>query len=257
MTRFIQIAIAILLSVPVVAQERKAAFGFHAEPVLPSALFRITTDEVRVDDILFTTEPRPGFAFGAYLSVNISPKFLVESGINHMSRSYRISVKDDDFRETLDFRVVNFEMPLNLTYYVRLGPQLYMGHSAGFSFQFLPSNLRSIIDEKDTSGNRIFSLEQVSRRKYWMMPAFKGGIGLEYRTRDNGYFYIGPSYRLFTVLYWSQLFYNRGAVDIQNLEIKPIGDYFGITLRYVFPPTDLLIKEKNKKQQQPARHQRP
>jgi len=247
-----------MLSVQLGAQERKAAFGFQVEPVMPSALFRITTDEVRVGDILFTTEPKPGFAFGAYLSFNISPRFLIESGINHMSRAYRISVRDNDFRESLDFRVVNFEIPLNLTYYIRLGSQLYMGHSAGFSFQFLPSDLRSSIDEKDSSGNRIFSMEQFSRRKYWMMPAFKGGIGLEYRTQDNGFFYIGPSYRLFTELYWSQLFYNRGAVDIQNLEIKPIGDYFGITIRYVFEPTELLTREKKNKQQQPPRRpQRP
>ncbi|MBE0662593.1 MAG: hypothetical protein IH597_09010 [Bacteroidales bacterium] len=228
------------------AQERKAAFGLQIEPVIPSALFRISTVETQVGDVLFTIEPRPGIAYGAMISANLTPRFTIETGINSLSRDYKVSVIDGDFTKSLQFKVVNFEMPLNLTYYVRLGPKLYMGHSAGFSFQFLPSNLKTAVDEKDASGNTIYKLEQISRRRYFMMPAFKGGIRLEFRTENDGYFFIGPTYRLFTVLYRSQLFYFRGQVDIQNHDVKPIGDYFGITLRYVFPPGDLLVRDKTK-----------
>jgi hypothetical protein len=226
------------------AQERQVAFGLQIEPIIPSALFRITTDEVRAGDVLFATDPLPGFAYGAMLSFSFNNRFSIESGINYLSRDYKVSVYDGDFSSSLDFRVVNYEMPLNATYYVRLGPQLYMGHTAGLSLQFLPSNLRAARDERDADGNKIFSLEQVSRRKFWMMPAFKGGIGLEYRTENNGYFFIGPTYRLFTVLYRTQLFYFRDQTDIQNVDIKPIGDYFGITLRYVFAPTDLIRRQE-------------
>jgi hypothetical protein len=246
MPRIFFLILLVIFSAFASAQERKAAFGLQIEPVIPSALFRISTVESQVGNVLFTVEPRPGIAYGAMISANLTPRFTIETGINSLSRIYKVSVFDDDFSTSLQFKVVNFEIPLNLTYYVRLGPKLYMGHSAGFSLQFLPSNLKTTVDEKDTSGNTIFKLEQISRRRYFMMPAFKGGIGFEYRTQNDGYFFIGPTYRLFTVLYRSQLFYFRDQIDIQNLDVKPIGDYFGITVRYVFPPGDLLLRDKTK-----------
>lgn len=247
MNRIACILFILLISNTVLAEERKVAFGLQVEPIIPSALFRITTDEVRVGDVLFAAKPLPGFTYGAYLSINLNSRFSIETGINHLSRDYRISVADQDFNTSIQFRVVNFEMPLALTYYVRLGRQLYMGHTAGLSMQFLPSHLKSLTFEKDAAGDRIYSFEQISTRRYWMMPAFKGNIGLEFRTEDHGYFFIGPSYRLFTVLYRTQLYYFHGSnkVDIQNVEIKPIGDYFGITIRYVFPPSDLIRPRDN------------
>ena len=246
MTRFAFILGFMLLSLALLAEERKVAFGMQIEPIIPSALFRITTDEVRVGDILFTAKPVPGFTYGAFLSFNINSRFSVETGINHLSRDYRVSVNDQDFSTSVQFRVVNFEMPLALTYYVRLGRKFYMGHTAGLSMQFLPSHLKAVSLEKDAAGDRVFSFEQISTRRYWLMPAFKGNIGIEYRSDDHGYFYIGPSYRLFTVLYRTQLYYFNGpkSVDIQNVEIKPIGDYFGITIRYVFPPSERIRPKK-------------
>jgi len=246
MIRYSYIILFLFLPVLLFSQDKKVAFGFQIEPIIPSALFRITTDEVRVDDILFTSDPEPGVAFGAILSFNISPRFSLETGISQLSRKYRVSVFDDDLSESLQFSVLNFEMPLTMTYYVRLGRNIYMGHSAGVTAQFLPSHLKNNITVRDPSnGQELYAFQQVSLRKWFMMPAFKGGIGWEYRTPENGTFYIGPTYRLFSVLYNTELSYSRGNQPITQIRIKPIGDYFGITIRYVFPSTDLLQREKN------------
>lgn len=229
------------------SKTRKAAFGFEVRPIIPSAIFRIKTDVVKVDDVVFTISPRPGYTYGAFLSFNLSQRFSLETGINYINRDFRISVEDKNINTSLQFTADNYEMPLISSYYVRLGKNLYMGHSAGVSFQFLPSHLASIIKEKDSTGTVIRSLEQISRRKYWLMPAYRGGIGWEYRTEENGYIYLGTTYMLFTALYKTRLFYNRGQVDIKYLDVKPIGDFFGITVRYVFPPTDMFKREKSRR----------
>ncbi len=226
------------------AKTRKVAFGFEVKPIIPSAIFRIKTDVVKVDDVVFTISPMPGYTYGAFLSFNLSQRFSLETGINYINRDFSISVEDKDVKTSLQFTADNYEMPLIPTYYIRLGKNIYMGHSAGISFQILPSHLASIIKEKDSTGTITRSLEQISRRKYWLMPAYRGGIGWEYRTEENGYIYLGTTYMLFTALYKTRLFYNRGQVDIKYLDVKPIGDFFGITVRYVFPPTEMFKREK-------------
>ncbi|MDP2423717.1 MAG: hypothetical protein U1C46_02650 [Bacteroidales bacterium] len=234
------------ISIDSLSKNRKVAFGFEVRPIIPSALFRVSTDVVKAEDIVFTISPRPGYTYGAYLAFNLSRRFSIETGINYINRDFRITVDDGQLKTTLQFTADNYEIPLISTYYVRLGKNIYMGHSAGISMQFLPSHLASIVKEKDVTGTTISSLEQVSKRKYWIMPAFKGGIGWEYRSENNGYIYVGPAYLLFTALYKTRLFYHRDKVNIQHLDVKPIGDFFGITIRYVFPPTEMFTKNKGK-----------
>jgi hypothetical protein len=234
-----------LVSTLVQGQAQKTAvFGFQIEPIVPSDMFRIRTTTIEKDDVSFSINPKYGFVFGTYLAVNITERFTIESGISNINRDFTINAKESSESHLLRFTVKNFEIPLALTYYVRLSERVYMGHTLGISFQIPPSHLISRKKWVGTQGtNSIF--EQLSIRRYWVIPTYKGGIGFEYRTESNGIFYIGPVYHLFVPLYSTQITYRNNDIN-ELFHTKPIGDFFGIVFRYSFTPSPFLHKGKPK-----------
>lgn len=216
-------------------QEHAATFGFQLEPLIPSGLIRSNFVRVVVQDVEFVSNPRPGFGYGAHVSFRFKPRMAIETGINYLRRDTRITATETNgFTLDLEYTVDNFEIPLTFHYSLRLGERWYMDQGIGLSFQFLPSELKSRVFERDAQGASIYDFSQMSVRNYWVMPVFRGGIGLEYRTENIGSFYIGPVYRLFSTLYFTQIQYKHQDINITNLVIKPVGDYFSVVVRYVF-----------------------
>lgn len=250
------LALLLLLLMPFIAYpfnngdgpfKRTVNFGFQLEPIMPNRLFRIQTQDYEQNNVSFHVEPLPGISYGAVMQFGFTPKLSLETGINYLKRSYRISVDYNDFNPSLTFIADNYEIPLTLIYYVRLGDKLHMGHSVGFSFQILPSHLFSRRAETIGDGPAKYVLEQRSFRKYWLMPAFKGSFGFEYRTENNGSLFLGPVYHLFTPLYDTELYYMETQIGITaQKSVDAVGDYFGLVFRYSFPPT--LLHRKPKKQ---------
>ncbi len=230
------------------AQKKWATFGIHVEPIVPLEMFRIRSSEVIRESVKFTSKPLSGFTLGTHLSVELTPRFSIETGINYVSRNFLLSVEDGSFTDEINFKADNFEIPLTLTYYVKLSEKLFLGHSIGTSIQLIPSNLYSRNDKKNNTGTTTYSFNQFSQRKGTIVPIFKGAVGLEYRSKESGYFYVGPVYHLFAELYQTKLnYYNIStSKQIDNVVTKTIGDYFGIEIRYVFKPTELIVNKKNK-----------
>ncbi|NCC72552.1 MAG: hypothetical protein EOM06_04070 [Sphingobacteriia bacterium] len=219
------------------AQERKVTFGLQFEPLVPSGLIRSSNVSSFRPGVQFSTDPKPGYAYGAHVSFRLNRRMAIETGINHLIRDYRIRATEEDFEVDLEFTADNFEIPLTFNYFIRLGEKLYMDQSLGFSFQFLPVEFQSRVFEETSPGSTtyLYDFSQISVRNYWVMPVFRGGFGIEYRTEKNGGFYIGPVYRLFSTLYYTRILYTHGDININDLTIEPTGDYFGITFRYIFP----------------------
>jgi len=229
----------------VFSQAKTAKFGFHLEPIFPTKLFRVTEEIVTLENLEITTIPKEGFLFGGHLAINLTKNFAIESGINIINRDFQITAEESEKISSLQFTVHNYEMPLALTYFVRLGEKLYMGHTAGISFQFLPSNLISRQLEFLQPGGEKFLFEQRSYRRRWILPSYKGSVGFEYRSENAGHFYIGPVYHLFTPLYHTLIIYQHGTID-EGVRVKPVGDFFGVVLRYSFNPSPLNFSKKNK-----------
>jgi hypothetical protein len=219
----------------IVAQDLVVTFGLQVERLIPSDLFRSSNVRAFSQGVEFSSDPMPGFAYGAHVSFKLDDRLAIESGINHLIRDYRFTAKEEDDELALQFTADNFEIPLTFNYNLRLGEKLYIDQSIGFSFQFLPSEFQSRVRKLDESDKTIYDMSHISVRNYWVMPAFRGGFGLEYRTENSGSFYIGPVYRLFSTLYFSRIIYERGDTYVSDLDIKPTGDYFSIVFRYILP----------------------
>lgn len=236
----------VLSGLIVSAQNRTVVFGIHIEPVIPSRMFRIQTEDIIRDQVTFSIIPKTGYLFGTHLSVNVSRRFTLESGINLIKRDIDIQATEQNLNsKTLGFNIHNFEIPLASTFYVRLTNKLYMGQTVGFSFQMLPSHLTSKMSWTDSSGV-LSKFEQLSIRRSWFVPSFKGSVGFEYRTNENGFIYLGAVYHLFTKLYTTQITYKTSTID-EIFDVKPQSDFFGIILRYSFPPSPLMKNQKKVK----------
>lgn len=240
--------ILLLLSTYIYPQKQFATFGFHVEPIIPLEMFRIKSQTIVRENVTFNSKPLSGYTIGTHLSVELSPKFSLETGINYVTRNFLLDVQDGLFSDTIRMKADNFEIPFTLTYYVQLSERFFMGHSLGVSLQLIPSNLYTRNNERNQTYVLQWSFEQFSARKSPIIPTFKGGFGFEYRSKKDGYFYIGPVYHLFSELYRTNLnyYHKENGKDISRVRMKTVGDYFGINLRYVFPPSDLLRKNKEK-----------
>lgn len=236
--------VILLNSLIVNGQSNTVNFGFQIEPIIPNKLFRIEEQIYNESGVNFSITPNPGVSYGGVVQFGLNKRFALETGMNYLRRSFTIAVDDNGFKKDLTFVADNFEVPLSIIYYIRLGEKLYMGHSVGISFQLLPSSLYSRDAGDLVMGNEEYELEQISMRRYWVVPAFKGSFGFEYRTEKKGYFFMGPVYHLFTPLYYSRVNYSRNTTSVKGMKINAIGDYFGLVFRYSFPPSVLKKKEE-------------
>lgn len=237
------------------AQERKVSFGFQAEPIIPTRLFRITTDVTNVldsisgNEVSFSSTPRYGYAFGAILKFDFSQNFSFETGINYLVRSYKIEVNEPGYKVALKFNEDSYEIPLTAKYFIRLGENLYLGNSAGLSMIFIPGSLQTKAVKGAESDPDHYRFEQHSYIRRTMVPAFKGGFGLNFRFEDQSQLYLETHYRLFSVFYDTRLLYFNASTrtNQQNIRIKSIGDYFGFSIKYTLPPTQMIARKKMNK----------
>lgn len=237
------------------AQNTKVSFGFMAEPIVPTKLFRITSDVRTISDtnslneIIFTSTPRYGYAFGAVMKFDFTARFSFETGINYLVRNYKMEVQEPGYHILFDFNEDSYEIPLTAKYFLRLGKNLYLSNAVGLSMIMIPGSLQTKVVHGAENAPDHYRFQQHSFIMKTMVPAFKGGFGLNYRTEDKGQFYFETNYRLFSVFYDTRLEYFNAATqsDQVNIKIKSIGDYFGFSLKYTFPPTDIKVRQKKKK----------
>lgn len=255
MKRCAIVIFVLLFSLVAIAQDKKISFGFVGEPIIPTKLFRITkdvktiADSVSMNQIVFTSTPRYGYAFGAIMKIDYSPRLSFETGINYLVRNYKMEVEEPGYHISLSFNEDSYEIPLTVKYFLRLADRLYLSNAVGVSLIMIPGSVMTKVVNGAENSEDYYIFEQHSYIMRTMMPAFKGGFGLNYRTENSGQLYLETYYRLFSTYYDTRLLYYNAATrtDQINVKIKSIGDYFGFSLKYTFPPSDFI--KRTKKQQ--------
>jgi hypothetical protein len=89
---------------------------------------------------------------------------------------------------------IGYEIPLQALIYVQLGEKWFMNASAGMVIDIFPSEAETFSSEKVDSTYVDFS--QITWRESWFKIASQTNLGFEYRTKKNGYYYLGASYHL-------------------------------------------------------------
>lgn len=243
-TRLVIIAL-LLATLPAGAQEGVVTFGLQFRPLIPNEFVNFREVESFGEGITGIWEPRPSLNFGGVIRYGITRSISIESGINLVRRNYLVTAIAEDLgvNESLRSRWAGYEVPIQALYYVKLSDKLWMNASGGLSIDMYPSNTFSSTNiQSDTV---FYQVEQFTLRRSWVQLALQVNYGFEYRTKDQGYFYIGATYHQ----PFSDMALSETVIRWQNgirRTITPLtGSYFTIDLRYFFHEDPDTRKKKS------------
>ena len=226
--RFLICLLAFLFLLPQLtkAQQYVTTIGIQYKPIIPFGFLRKDGFNTTVSPITASLQPKNGSSFGMVIRRGLNPRFSVESGINMTSRNYslHVTVEDTSLTYDADFKWINYEIPVQLLVFIRLGEQLFINASGGFSFKFFPSDIETFHE----------NFYQRTYRWSWIRPNLLANLGFEWRTEKSGYFYLGASY--------SQPFVDMALTQIDYMGTNPRtqlfdgirGNYLTLDLRYFF-----------------------
>ena len=203
------------------AQKGSTIVGVQYKPIFPVGFLGTGTPEL----VTFDVELKSGYCAGMVIRHNFSELLALESGINYVKRKYNLTISDADFKGKSEFRIIGYEIPVNLLVYIQLGEKLFMNASMGPSLDMFASNVQSY-DEY---------FQHVSFRNHIFQASVLANLGWEWRTEESGYIYLGASYhRPFSFIYLTKIEYRYRGKD-ESTDQKLLGNYLTLDLRYFFP----------------------
>ncbi|UTW60689.1 hypothetical protein KFE98_11565 [bacterium SCSIO 12741] len=251
MTRAFPIMLALLLGFfSSHSQERRGTyFGVQFKPMISGSLINEGVPSGTENGINFEVTKQFGFSAGMVIRHDFTKMFSVESGISFVQRNQNYHVYDPvrDYTFDQEFGTVGYEIPLLGLVYIQLSDQVFMNTSFGVSFDMYPSDIK--VESDDDRVNMI------GQRAGWILPALSANIGWEWRTKENGSFYIGGTYhRSFgdTYEFIAEYDYNRldTASVVTPMYLTTNGNYLTLDFRYFFhedPEKKQLRKDKSRR----------
>ncbi len=207
--------------------QNKATFGLQYKPILPIEKLNVTELNLSENGLNVTLSPELGLNFGAVIRWELIDKLSLETGLNYNKRSFTMEamLEDTALSTSLEYSIVTYEVPIQALFYVRLSKQWYMNVATGISVNFRASNVGKLSEDENFS--------QITYVKNLNL-AYVANIGVEYRTKKSGAFYLGASL--------TNPFRPLGEIhatsQVDNYRTTIIGDvsgnYISIDLRYFF-----------------------
>jgi len=234
MKKFLLAILVLLVFQTAFGQKNVTTFGIQLKPLISSKFFDTGQQDLFGDTYNLNIKPKLGFNFGMLMRKGFTDNISIEAGINMVRRNYQLTATDQqyDLVSEMKFSFVGYEIPVQGLLYVQLGKQLFMNAAGGFSFDFYPSSAFSVVADKQDTLN--YDLEQLSRRNTWGQVTVITNLGVEYRTKEKGYFYLGASlHRSFNDIAETTATYtvNRHS---ENMKFMLNGNYLTFDIRYFF-----------------------
>ena len=221
------------------SQQGVTTVGFQLKPIIPISYFGAGPVSLAIQDTAsLEVSSKLGYCFGMVIRHGFTKSFSIETGINYTERNYKLlgSSTFENSSDIADFGFVCYEIPVQGLIYIRLDKQLYMNASVGLGINFYASDVAS-------KGEKFF-IDHYSERARWINFSFHSNLGLEYRTKEKGYFYLGASlntpFNEITATYLNYYYQDNDKVSFDPVFLN--GNYLTIDLRYFLPS-----KEKKKK----------
>lgn len=217
-----------------IAQAKLTTFGIQYKPIFPVGFLGTGKQTATEDSVQFSLELKSGYNFGMVIRKGFSDLLALETGINYVKRKFRLDIADQGNEERSEFRSIGYEIPVSLLVYIRLGEKIFMNASLGASADMYASNVRSTGEHHST-----FTV-----RNHTFQAAILANLGWEYRTENNGYFYLGASlHRPFDYELTSKASYKWNGKEIDSYQ--PLsGSYLTADLRYFFHEDPKKKKKK-------------
>lgn len=207
--------------------------GVELRALIPVSFFTMAPVTLKEPDGNFTAQYsyKGGMGFGGVIRVKFTELLNLETGIYYTRRKYEYKIEDPsvNFMASSPMRTIGYEIPLKGLVYIQMGKNIFMDVALGASADFFAS---------DTEVHQL-SFDLLTFKQHWIKIAVLGNVGVEYRTEENGYFYIGATlHESFGDILSTHTVYRRnnsGKAYFQNGTID--GSYFSVDFRYFFPPS--------------------
>ena len=235
---YIIIIALFLIGLSSINAQTKTTFGLQYKPILPIKALNVTELNISEEGMNVTLSPLLGLNFGAVIRWELLDKLSLETGLNYNKRNFKMEamLEDTNISGSLDYSIITYEVPIQALFYVRLSKQWYMNVASGFSINFRASNVAKLSEDENfyqTTYVKTINL------------AYVANIGVEYRTKESGAFYLGASltnpFRPLGEIHAKSQVENYSKEVVGNVS----GNYISIDLRYFFH--DKKKKSKKKK----------
>lgn len=228
------------------AQKGQTTLGLQLKPMFASKFFESGPQRFLSDSLDATLSQKLGWNTGVVIRKGINDMWSIESGISMVQRNFELSFYSQRYltKEVLKYKMVGYEIPVQALIYVQLSPNWFINGSGGVALDFYPSNLYKTGSAFQDSIYIDFYAKTFRTR--WAMVAATANLGFEYRTKENGYFYIGASYhRPMGDIALTQLrVESKGAGN--DLWMPIGGTYLTLDLRYFLKPDKETVKQKKR-----------
>lgn len=244
--------------------------GAEFRPIFPAAFLNTGEQSVQNNSFGISVSPKFGFSAGMTVRYGFHKRFALETGISFVQRNYDLNIKRDSvapaginpgspaFDSKTDFTIVGYEHPIKLLFFVQVAERLFLNSAAGLQLTFFPSDIFTTNEETNNNGQafRHYSARLGFDGKPGNDGFIHGGgilnLGMEYRTKKAGNFYIGGTYHVpFADIYRSRFEYtdenNPTPVNEQVQELYLNGSYLTFDIRYFFHSQAIPKREKKKK----------
>lgn len=230
MTRIVGRSIVAILvflsSVDLRAQKDVTTVGFQLKPIIISDIVGSGPFEIQKSTLSVGVRPLTGMSFGMIIRTGITEKIAFETGINRVTRSYEYDFSDSEtgYSRTLDFSYLNYEVPIKGLIFIQLGEDLYMNNSLGLSLDLYASDV--------ASGD--IELQQVTQRTQWAKAALEANLGMEFRSKKSGIFYLGTTFHNpFSRVARSAVHY-RTLTEARFVDFDLTAGYLTLDFKYYF-----------------------
>jgi len=244
----ISFLVIITLNTTVYSQVGITTVGVQIKPIIPINYFGAGPIQVSNEYASLDLSSKLGYSFGMVVRHGFTKMISLESGINYTRRNYNIFgtsnyeyivsinpiTNDTTFNinssDKADFGFISYELPIQGLIYIRIGEFVYMNASIGLGVNFYASDV--------TSKGENNYIDHYSERARWINASFLSNLGLELRTKEKGYFYVGASLNTpFNEITATLIKYYYE--DDLSEKFDPIflnGNYITLDLRYFFNP---------------------
>jgi hypothetical protein len=207
-------------------------FGVQVRTLFPTQFIGQSELTLGKNGFSTTLQQSIGYSFGATVRAGLTKLLAFETGINYTQREFNVSmeVPDSNIYATNQLTFISYDVPLNALVYIQMGKQIYMNASLGFALTFKPTDVGILT--KPGGSNLFYHTGLVMRKAGFDINA---NIGIEYRTKKSGFFYIGGSGRVPL----APLFQLIAQYKYQGIKTTVSGNvdgsYLSIDVKYFFP----------------------
>lgn len=198
--------------------------GVQFNTIFASDLIRARTITGINEEVTFNLIPQNGYSIGALAKLRLNKQLYIHTGINMLRRNFRVEAISGETVTPMTIRTTMYEIPILLSYYLRLSERYFLNLSSGFPIQYVPTDLLSGTNDIDA-----LSLKVATFR-----PASATLVGVDYRTPNDGTFYIGLIYNIALTHQMETRVTLRSGTPEPSVILPVKGDYFGLVLRYYF-----------------------